>query len=131
SPIRPLPCSGPSGYIAASRFEDASESCFMKRQRFSTFRAPLVRSLIIAVIASGAIALKATPVAAEAALLVDADSGRVLYAENATQPWYPASVTKIMTAFVILNAVKEGRIKFDTPLTVSENAVAQQPSKMG
>src|SRR5262249_27112611 len=64
-------------------------------------------------------------------LLVDVDSGRVLYADNATHPWYPASVTKIMTAFVILKAVKDGRISFDTPLTVSENAVAQQPSKMG
>src|SRR5947199_10296406 len=103
----------------------------MKRQRLSPFRAPLIRSLIIAVIASGALALKASPVSAEAALLVDADSGRVLYAENATQPWHPASVTKIMTAFVILHAVKEGRISFDTPFVVSENAVAQQPSKMG
>src|SRR3954470_5094016 len=103
----------------------------MKRQRFSLFRSPPIRSLIIVVVACGAIALKAAPASAEAALLVDADSGRVLYAENATQPWYPASVTKIMTAFVILNAVKEGRISFDTPFVVSENAVAQQPSKMG
>jgi D-alanyl-D-alanine carboxypeptidase len=55
----------------------------------------------------------------------------VLYAENAAAPWYPASVTKIMTAYVILKAVKEGRISLDKLLTVSENAVAQQPSKMG
>ena len=55
----------------------------------------------------------------------------MLYAENAGLPWYPASVTKIMTAFVILKAVKEGRITLDKPLTVSANAVAQQPSKMG
>jgi D-alanyl-D-alanine carboxypeptidase len=89
------------------------------------------RALIVAIGAFVAVALSATAAAAEAALLVDADNGRVLYAENATQPWYPASVTKIMTAYVILNAVKEGRIALDKPLTVSENAAAQQPSKMG
>lgn len=55
----------------------------------------------------------------------------MLHAENATHPWYPASVTKLMTAYLTLRAVKEGRIKLDTLLTVSDNAMAQQPSKMG
>ena len=64
-------------------------------------------------------------------LLIEADSGRVLHAENATVPWYPASVTKVMTAYVTLKAVKQGRIALDTLLTVSPNAVAQAPSKMG
>lgn len=68
---------------------------------------------------------------AEALLLIEADSGRVLHAENATQPWYPASVTKVMTAYVTLKAVKAGRISLDTLITVSPNAVAQAPSKMG
>lgn len=68
---------------------------------------------------------------AEAMLLIDADSGRVLHAENATQPWYPASVTKLMTAYVTLKAVKAGRISLDTLLTVSPDAAAQAPSKMG
>jgi len=81
--------------------------------------------------ASAAVALSATAANAEAALLVDVDSGRVLYAENATVPWYPASVTKVMTAYVILKAVKDGRITMDKPLVVSENASAQQPAKMG
>ena len=47
---------------------------------------------------------------AEALLLIEADTGKVLQAENATMPWYPASVTKLMTAYVTLKAVKEGRI---------------------
>ena len=68
---------------------------------------------------------------AEALLLVEADSGRVLQAENATYPWYPASVTKLMTAYVTLKAVKEGRITLDTLFTVSPVASAQSPSKMG
>ena len=68
---------------------------------------------------------------AEAQLLIEASTGRVLHAENATYPWYPASVTKLMTAYTTLRAVKEGRISFDTLLTVSRNAAAQQPTKMG
>ena len=55
----------------------------------------------------------------------------MLHAENATYPWYPASTTKLMTIYVTLHAVKEHRITLDTLFTVSRNAVAQAPSKMG
>ena len=68
---------------------------------------------------------------AEALLLVEADTGKVLQADNATMPWYPASVTKIMTAYVTLKAVKDGRLTLDTLLTVSPIAAAESPSKMG
>ena len=63
--------------------------------------------------------------------MVEADTGKVLQAENATYPWYPASVTKLMTAYVTLKAVKDGRISLDTLLTVSPVAASQSPSKMG
>jgi D-alanyl-D-alanine carboxypeptidase len=89
------------------------------------------RFWIVAIAACAAVSLGPTSASGEAAILVDADSGRVLYTENATHPWYPASVTKIMTAYVILKAVKEGRISLDKPVAVSDNAVAQQPTKMG
>jgi D-alanyl-D-alanine carboxypeptidase len=69
--------------------------------------------------------------AAEALLVIEVDSGRVLFAQNAGNPWYPASVTKLMTTYVTLHAVKEGRLTLDEPLTVSANAVAQAPVKMG
>jgi len=68
---------------------------------------------------------------AEALLLVEADTGRVLEAQNATNPWYPASVTKMMTAYVTLKAVKDGRLSLDTLVTVSPVAASQSPSKMG
>ncbi|WP_316187835.1 MULTISPECIES: D-alanyl-D-alanine carboxypeptidase family protein [unclassified Bradyrhizobium] len=68
---------------------------------------------------------------AEALLLVEADTGKVLEAQNATYPWYPASVTKLMTAYVTLKAVKDGRITLDTLFTVSPTAASQSPSKMG
>jgi D-alanyl-D-alanine carboxypeptidase len=67
----------------------------------------------------------------EAWLVVEADTGRVLQADNATMPWYPASVTKIMTAYVTLKAVKEGRLSLEQTLTVSPVAASQSPSKMG
>jgi D-alanyl-D-alanine carboxypeptidase len=68
---------------------------------------------------------------AEALLVIEVDSGKVLYSQNAGYPWYPASVTKLMTTYVTLRAVKEGRLTLDTPLTVSANAVAQAQVKMG
>ena len=68
---------------------------------------------------------------AEAWLVVEADTGKVLQADNATMPWYPASVTKIMTAYVTLKAVKEGRLTLESLLAVSPVAASQSPSKMG
>jgi D-alanyl-D-alanine carboxypeptidase len=73
----------------------------------------------------------AQPAFADATLVVEADSGRVLHAEHATYPWYPASTTKLMTMYLTLKAVKDGRVAMETLLTVSPNAVAQAPSKMG
>ena len=67
----------------------------------------------------------------EATLLIEADTGKVLHAENATVPWYPASITKLMTAYVTLQAVKNRRITLDTLFTVSARAALQAPSKMG
>lgn len=68
---------------------------------------------------------------AEALLVVEADTGKVLQADNATYPWYPASVTKMMTAYVTLKSVKEGKLALDSILTVSPVAASQSPSKMG
>jgi D-alanyl-D-alanine carboxypeptidase len=76
-------------------------------------------------------ALGSRPAAAEALLLVEADTGKVLRAENATYPWYPASVTKLMTTYTTLRAVKEGRITLDSLFAVSPTAAAQSPTKMG
>jgi D-alanyl-D-alanine carboxypeptidase len=68
---------------------------------------------------------------AEAKLLIDAASGKVLYADNATLPWYPASVTKLMTLYTTLREIKLGHISMDTLITVTPDAHAQQPTKMG
>jgi D-alanyl-D-alanine carboxypeptidase len=92
----------------------------------------LPRYSLNAIILMTALAVVAPRVAhAEALLVVEADTGKVLQADNATMPWYPASVTKIMTAYVALKAVKDGRMSLDTLLTVSPVAASQSPSKMG
>jgi len=72
-----------------------------------------------------------TALAAAPGLVVDVDSGKVLYAERATDPWFPASITKLMTAYVALDMVRSGRASMDKLLTMSEEAAAQPPSKMG
>jgi D-alanyl-D-alanine carboxypeptidase len=97
----------------------------------SSTRSLVARSFMWAAVACAATGLASAPAAAEALLVIEADSGRVLYAHNAGQPWYPASVTKLMTAYVTLRAVEEGRITLDKPLTVSATAAAQSPVKMG
>jgi D-alanyl-D-alanine carboxypeptidase len=92
------------------------------------FRRPSL-DLILLVAALAIVAPRV--VHAEALLVVEADTGKVLEAQNATYPWYPASVTKLMTAYVTLKAVKDGRLSLDTLLTVSPTAASQSPSKMG
>lgn len=100
-----------------------------------TFAPRLFRnSVILAAFLAGLAPLSLAtcgPASAEALLLIEADTGKVLHAENAAQPWYPASVTKLMTAYMTLRAVRERRLSLDTLLTVSANAAAQAPSKMG
>ncbi|WP_424628183.1 D-alanyl-D-alanine carboxypeptidase family protein [Bradyrhizobium sp. SYSU BS000235] len=86
---------------------------------------------LICVVALVAALVAPQTVRAEALLVIEADTGKVLQAENATYPWYPASVTKLMTLYVTLKAVKEGRITLDTLFTVSPTALSQAPSKMG
>src|SRR4051812_1981229 len=72
-----------------------------------------------------------TAFAASPGIVVDVDSGKVLYAERATDPWFPASITKLMTTYVALDMVRTGRATMDKLLTVSEDAASQPPSKMG
>jgi len=69
--------------------------------------------------------------AAGPALLFDAQNGRVLYAEDHDDLWHPASLTKIMTAYLVFEALKSGRLTLETKAKYSEAAYAQPPSKVG
>jgi len=90
-------------------------------------RARETSRFIIALAASAAAAMaQATP-----SVVIDVSSGQIMEQEQATQSWYPASLTKLMTVYVALDAVRSGRIAYDTPLVVSPRAVSMAPSKMG
>ncbi|HMN39012.1 MAG TPA: D-alanyl-D-alanine carboxypeptidase family protein [Hyphomicrobium sp.] len=71
-------------------------------------------------------AARATP-----ALLFEVDNGKVLYAEDQDDLWFPASLTKIMTAYVAFSAIKAGKLNLDGKVSCSLVATLQPPSKVG
>lgn len=64
-------------------------------------------------------------------LFVDVKTGKVLSQEQAFDRWYPASLTKLMTAYTVFHALKQGKITKLSPVVVSQHALNQPPSKMG
>jgi len=73
----------------------------------------------------------AAPARATPSIVIDVASGAVLSHDQPTASWYPASLTKLMTAYVALDAVRQGRISLDTPVMMSPRACRMAPSKMG
>ncbi len=66
-----------------------------------------------------------------AALVMDARSGEVLHSRNADTRLHPASLTKMMTLYVVFEAVENGEIGLDTPVKISKFAASEPPSKLG
>ncbi|MCW5696255.1 MAG: D-alanyl-D-alanine carboxypeptidase [Bauldia sp.] len=64
-------------------------------------------------------------------ILVDADTGAVLAENRSGELWYPASLTKLMTVYLVFEALEDERLQLDSPVTVSARALAEPPSKMG
>lgn len=67
----------------------------------------------------------------QSSIVVDANSGAVLQATNADALRHPASLTKIMTLYLLFERLEQGKIKLNTELPVSSHAAAQAPSKLG
>jgi D-alanyl-D-alanine carboxypeptidase len=65
-----------------------------------------------------------------AAIVVDDNSGQVLHEENADEPRHPASLTKIMTLYLLFEQIEAGKFKLDTPLSISAFAASQNPTKL-
>jgi serine-type D-Ala-D-Ala carboxypeptidase (penicillin-binding protein 5/6) len=74
--------------------------------------------------------VSAPDVQARQAIAIDFDTGTVLYEKNADQRMTPSSMSKMMTTYLVFKALKEGRIKLDSMLPVSEKAWRMQGSKM-
>ena len=92
------------------------------------------KSAFAVALALGSITLACIPAQADPmvpTVILDAATGEVLQSEEATRPWFPASTTKLMTAYVALREIQKGTVKFETPLIVSGHAAKQPPSKVG
>ncbi len=83
------------------------------------------------VLALIACAFATTAHARYASVVMDAESGTVLYARNADTRNYPASLTKIMTLYLLFEALERGQLTLDQKLTVSRRAAGQAPSRIG
>jgi D-alanyl-D-alanine carboxypeptidase len=66
-----------------------------------------------------------------AAIVVDANSGRVLHASNPDSQRHPASITKIMTLYLLFEQLEAGKLRLDSELPISAHAASQSPSKLG
>lgn len=64
-------------------------------------------------------------------LLVDMQTGEVLYEQDAGLPWHPASLTKLMTALIAFEAIERGDARLSTPVITSANALRVEPSRLG
>lgn len=76
-------------------------------------------------------ALTSGQAAANPSILFDVRTGQVLEHEDAFKRWHPASLTKLMTAYVAFRAVKAGELTLQSPIKVTKISAAEPPSKMG
>ncbi len=93
----------------------------MKKYRFSSIL--LALALMVSFCAVPALALDDPEPNCKAAIVVDGDYGDVLYSYHAYDKMYPASITKVMTSLLVLDAVSEGTLSLDQEITASASAV--------
>jgi D-alanyl-D-alanine carboxypeptidase len=100
--------------------------------------ATVVTRLMLLLLALGVSALAPTAAARaqdagkvkQAAFVIDANTGRVLHEQFADAPRYPASLTKMMTLYMVFGEIDQGRLSFDSKITVSARAAGVAPSKL-
>ncbi|MEP4377487.1 MAG: D-alanyl-D-alanine carboxypeptidase [Alphaproteobacteria bacterium] len=89
------------------------------------------RALAMGLFAAAALLAAQPAQAGYASFVMDAQSGEVFHARNADTRNFPASLTKIMTLFMVFEALENGKLKLDQALPVSRRAAGQAPSKLG
>ncbi|AJY47456.1 D-alanyl-D-alanine carboxypeptidase [Martelella endophytica] len=85
----------------------------------------------ILVFLTGLAAVEARADTNDAAIVIDTNTGKVLYSDNPDAPRYPASLTKMMTLYLLFEAMDEGRVSLNTKIPFSKNAAAEPPTKLG
>jgi D-alanyl-D-alanine carboxypeptidase len=96
--------------------------------RFGRFLALLCAFVLVL---GGIKAALAYPLPPMSSIMMDARSGQILYAQNADQPRYPASLTKLMTLYMLFEALRDHRITLNQLMPVSVHAASVQPVKLG
>lgn len=66
----------------------------------------------------------------DAALIIDATTGKILYARNQNEERHPASLTKMMTLYLLFDALKKNQISLNTTIPISRHAAAQKPTNL-
>lgn len=92
----------------------------MKKRRF--FALFLVLGLLVSLLSVTASAFEEIDVDARAALLVEKETGEILYEKNAHEKNYPASITKLTVALLVFEAIDAGQLSLDQPITARERA---------
>jgi len=91
-----------------------------------------VAAIVLSVSFSAAAAVpRGTDAGKYAAIVIDANSGKTLYQYNANARRYPASLTKMMTLYLLFEAMQSGRVSANTPIRVSAYAATRPPTKIG
>lgn len=98
-------------------------------------QSPFARVLILFILAFSAWAVAASSAAANvprayAGIVVDAKTGKVLYQDDANELRYPASLTKVMTLYILFQELEAGRLSLNSKLSVSSHAAAAVPMKL-
>lgn len=98
----------------------------MKFRRFCTLFL-LLALLLTQLLPVTAYGVENIQIQARSALLVDGSTGTVLLDQDAHSKQYPASITKVMTALLVFEAIERGELRLDQPITASANSVAGLP----
>jgi D-alanyl-D-alanine carboxypeptidase len=125
----------------ASAKKQVSNSCKSKkvaklkvthpsRSSFGGF-AGLFRKIAVTLIAGTFFAASAAHAAKQAGIVIDANTGKVLYNQDSGGLRYPASLTKMMTLYLVFEALNSGKISKSTLITMSATAAGQAPTKLG
>ena len=91
----------------------------------------IYRAIFMAFVVSTVVVTSPVMAAPFAAIVMDGRTGEVLYEKNADARLHPASLTKMMTLYIVFQEIEAGRLSLDTKVTVTKYAASQPPSRLG
>lgn len=94
-------------------------------------RSAKIALVALTVLSMGGVIAQAKANSRYAAIVVDANTGKTLFSSSADAPRYPASLTKMMTLYLVFDALKAGRIRLDSKVPFSKYAAGKPPTKLG